>query len=172
MALFDFLRPRWSAGKMTEDDRARRFWLLRAFTSYTAWKRCRDRYAAFVDLMERQCKEEPVGRLSPAEFAKFKAEVEQWVRDGEFPPRALDNLENARRTDWDSGTYADALRGLSLYDQGLAMLEVGDRGVFLTTAEASLKTLPTPQIANMRSTTWAAQRAPASTRSMASMCRP
>jgi len=139
MALFDFLKSRWSGGKMTEDDRARRFWVLKAFTSYTAWQRCRDRYAVFVNLMERQCKEEPVGRLSAGEFEKYKAKVQRWVRDGEFAPDALNNLEDDHRTDWDSGTYADALRGLSLYDQGLAKLKQGDRGVFLHNSRGLLE---------------------------------
>jgi Immunity protein 72 len=139
MALFDFLKSRWSAGKMTEEDRARRFWALKSFTSFTAWKRCRDRYAVFVALMELQCKEEPIGRLGPTEFAKYKAKVEQWVRDGEFPARALDNLEDDHRTDWDSGTYARVLEGLSQYDRGLAQLGKGDRGVFLHNSRGLLE---------------------------------
>ncbi|MBA4215537.1 MAG: hypothetical protein C0449_20920 [Polaromonas sp.] len=139
MSIFDFLKPKWSAGQMTEDDRARRFWVLKAITSYTAWKRCRDRYAVFVDLVERQCKEEPVGRLGPVAFAEYKAMVERWVRDGEFPPSALNNLEDDHRTDWDHSTYADALRGLSLYDQGLALLKQGDRGVFLHNSRGLLE---------------------------------
>ena len=139
MALFDFLKPRWSAGKMTEDDRARRFWILKAFTSYTAWRRCRDRYAVFVDLMERQCKEEPVGGLGPGEFEKYKAKVEQWVRDGEFPPQALNNLEDDHRTDWGSRIYARVLEGLAQYDRGLAKLKQGDRGVFLHNSRGLLE---------------------------------
>lgn len=139
MALFDFLKPKWSAGKMTEDDRARRFWILKAFTSYTAWRRCRDRYAVFVDLMERQCKEEPVGRLGPGEFEKYKAKVEQWVRDGEFPPQALNNLEDDHRTDWGSRIYARVLEGLAQYDRGLAKLKQGDRGVFLHNSRGLLE---------------------------------
>jgi hypothetical protein len=139
MALFDFLKPNWSARKMTEDDRARRLWVLKAFTSYTAWKRCRDRYAVFVNLMELQCKEEPVGRLGPAEFAKYKAMVERWVRNGEFPAKALNNLENDHRTDWDSSTYARALEGLSQYDRGLVQLRNGDRGVFLHNSRGLLE---------------------------------
>lgn len=33
MAIFDFLKPKWTARKMTEDDRQRQFWLLRCCTS-------------------------------------------------------------------------------------------------------------------------------------------
>ena len=139
MSIFDFLKPKWSAGQMTEDDRARRFWVLKAITSYTAWKRCRDRYAVFVDLVEKQCKEEPVGRLGAVAFAEYKAMVERWVRDGLHPPSSLNNLEDDHRTDWTHSTYADALRGLSLYDQGLAILKTGDRGVFLHNSRGLLE---------------------------------
>lgn len=139
MSIFDFLKPKWSAGQMTEEDRARRFWVLKAITSYTAWKRCRDRYAVFVNIVEKQCREEPIGRLGAAAFAEYKAKVERWVRDGEFPLGALNNLEDDHRTDWDHGTYADALRALSLYDQGLAILKTGDRGVFLHNSRGLLE---------------------------------
>ena len=130
MALLDFLKPKWSAGKMTEDDRARRFWVLRAFTSCTAWQRCRDRYAVFVDLMERQCKEEPVGRTGPREMDNRRAIVKELIADGTLDSSALARLENIHVTHWDSGTYARVLQGLSQYDQGLAKLKQGDRGVF------------------------------------------
>ena len=139
MALFDFLKPKWSAAKMTDEDRARQFWLLQQRTSYTAWKRCRDAYAVFVDLVERQCKEEPVGRLGKQAFAIYKAKVEQWVRNGEFPPAALQNLEDDHITKWDHSTYADVLRGLSLFDQGLARLKQGDRSVFQRTSQGVLE---------------------------------
>lgn len=130
MALFDFLKPKWSAGKMTAEDRARQFWLAQRRTSYTAWKRCRDAYAVYVDLLERQCKEEPVGRLGPKAFAAYKEMVERWVRDGRFPPDALNNLEDDNTTEWSSSTYAHALGGLAMYDKGLALLKQGDRSVF------------------------------------------
>jgi hypothetical protein len=139
MALFDFLKPKWSAGKMTDDDRRRQFWSYKKATSHTAWQRCRDRYAVFVDLVERQCKEEPVGRLGPTEFVKYKARVERWVKDGEFPPYALNNLEDDHKTDWDASTYADVLRGLALYDKGLARLKQGDRSVFLHNSQGVLE---------------------------------
>jgi hypothetical protein len=139
MAFFDFLKPRWSASKMTQDDRARRLWFLQAITSYTAWQRCRDRYAVFVDLVERQCREEPVGRLGPIAFEKYKSDVGRWVQDGEFPASALSNLENVHRTDWNASTYAAVLRGLSLYDQGLARLKQGDRTVFLHNSQGVLE---------------------------------
>lgn len=130
MSMFDFLKPKWSAVKMTEEDRARQFWLRKRRTSYTAWKRSRDAYAVYVDLVERQCKEEPVGRLGPKAFSAYKAKVEKWVGDGEFPPAALNNLENDHTTEWTSSVYANALRGLALYDKGLALLKQGDRSVF------------------------------------------
>jgi hypothetical protein len=139
MALFDFLTPKWSAGKMSEDDRRRMLWSIKQITSYTAWMRCRDRYALFVDLMERQCKEEPVGRLSEGAFDRYRVRVQQWVRDGEFPKSALNNLEDDHRTEWDSSTYADVLRGLALYDKGLARLKQGDRSVFKHNSQGLLE---------------------------------
>lgn len=60
MAQFDFLKPKWAASKMTTEDRARQFWLLPRQTIYSAWDRCRHAYAAFVELLEQQCKEEPI----------------------------------------------------------------------------------------------------------------
>lgn len=139
MALFDFLKPKWSAVKMSNDDRARQFWLVRRRTSYTAWKRCRDAYAVYVDLVERQCKEEPVGRLGPRAFAAYKELVERWVRDGRFPPDALNNIEDDNTTEWTADTYASAVRGLSLYDKGLALLKQGDRSVFLHNSRGILE---------------------------------
>lgn len=139
MAMFDFLKAKWSANKMTDDDRARQFWLLKRKTSYTAWKRCRDAYALYVDFVERQCKEEPIGRLGARAFAVYKAKVERWVRDGEFPPGALRNLEDDHVTNWTQSTYAHALRALSLFDQGLARLKAGDRSVFQHTSQGLLE---------------------------------
>ena len=139
MALFDFLKPKWSAAKMSDDDRARQFWLLKRSTSYTAWMRCRDAYAVYVELLERQCKEEPVGRLGPKALAAYKVMVERWVRDGIFPADALNNIENDNTTDWTAGTYAHALGGVALYDKGLALLKQGDRSVFQHTSRGLLE---------------------------------
>ena len=139
MALLDFLKQGWSARKMTEDDRSRRFWVLKAFTSYTAWRRCRDRYAVFADLMERQCKEEPVGRMGATELAGHVANVERLIAQGVLLPSDRNGMEDDYVTRWSHGTYADALRGLSLYDQGLALLKQGDRGVFLHNSRGLLE---------------------------------
>ena len=139
MALRDFLKSKWSEGKMTEDDRARRFWVLKSFTSYTAWQRCRDRYAVFVDLMESQCKEEPVGRMGPKELAAKIATVENLITQGVLLPSDRNGMENDYVTHWTSRSYADALRGLSLFDQGLAKLKQGDRGVFLHNSRGLLE---------------------------------
>jgi hypothetical protein len=130
MALFDFLKPKWSAVKMTDDDRARQFWLCKRRTSYTAWKRCRDAYAVYAELVERQCREEPVGRMGPKALAAYKIMVERWVRDGIFPSDALNNIEDDNTTEWTADTHASALRGLALYDRGLSLLRQGDRSVF------------------------------------------
>lgn len=141
MAMFDFLKPKWSAGKMTEEDRARRFWGSKAMTSYTAWQRCRDRYAVFVDLVERQCKEEPVGRMGKVELEREKEGYRKLFADGVFEPFDLDQIAHysSNITKWDARTYAGVLRGLSFYDQGLAKLKKGDRGVFLHNSRGLLE---------------------------------
>ena len=139
MALFDFLKSRWAAGKMSEDDRARRFWVLKAFTSYTAWRRCRDRYAVFVGFMEKQCKEEPVGCAGPKEMAEHIATVERLIVEGVLRPSDRNGVENDYVTKWTSRIYARILQGLSQYDQGLAKLKQGDRGVFLHNARGLLE---------------------------------
>ncbi|MDE2078521.1 MAG: hypothetical protein KGI91_15860 [Burkholderiales bacterium] len=130
MALFDFMKPKWSAVKMTDEDRARQFWLARRRTSYTAWKRCRDAYAVYVDLIERQCKEEPVGQMGPAALARERAGIERLIAQGVLPSNALNGFERSYQTEWTSSTYANALRGVALYDKGLALLKQGDRSVF------------------------------------------
>lgn len=139
MAFFDFLKPKWSAGKMTEDDRRREFWLLKRSTSYTDWKRCRDRYAVFVDLLERQCKEEPTGRMGARQLAVEVAGTQRLIAQGVLPPSALNGIENYYTTKWDARTYADALRGLALYDAGLARLRQGDRSVWLHNSQGALE---------------------------------
>ena len=130
MALFDFLKPKWSAGKMTKEDRERQFWLAQRRTSYTAWKRCRDAYAVYVDLLERQCKEEPVGQMGPVALARKQAGIERLIAQGVLPSHALNGFERSYQTKWNSSTYAHALGGLAMYDKGLALLKQGDRSVF------------------------------------------
>lgn len=130
MALFDFLKPKWSAVKMGDDDRARQFWLIERRTSYTAWKRCRDAYAAYVDLMERQCKEEPIGQMGAKALERERVGLENLIAQGVLPPHSINGYERSYQTKWSSATYANALGGLALYDKGLALLKQGDRSVF------------------------------------------
>ena len=141
MAMFDFLKPKWSAGRMTPEDRARQFWLLQRQTSYSAWERCRNAYGAFVDLVERQCKEEPIGRMAPHRLAQEKKSYQQLVSDGVLAAFDIDQIENweSNRTKWTHATYASVLRGLALYDQGLARLKQGDRSVFLHNSQGVLE---------------------------------
>lgn len=129
--MFDFLRPTWSARRLTEDDRARRFWLVKASSSYAAWKRCRDRYALFVELMARQCKEEPVGRMGETELAETRATIDRLISEGVLEPSDRSARGDYSCTKWCSSTYAAALEALSLYDQGLEAVKQGDREVFL-----------------------------------------
>jgi Immunity protein 72 len=130
MALFDFLKPKWTAVKMTDEDRARQFWLCKRRTSYTAWKRCRDAYAVYVDLMERQCKEEPTGQMGAKALKRERVGLESLIAQGVLPPHAINGYERSYQTKWTASTHANALRGLALYDKGLALLKQGDRSVF------------------------------------------
>lgn len=101
MALLDFLRPKWSSGTMTEEDRQLMFWYLKRKSSYTAWKREVEAFRVFVDLVERQAREQPV------------------VKD-----------EWDYKTEWED-VYSEALKGLVHYEKALARLGKGDRTVFL-----------------------------------------
>ena len=139
MAFLDFLKPRWSARKMTEDDRARRFWLLKATTSYSAWRQCRDRYAVFADLVRRQCAEEPLGRQGPQALARYIAAISSLIADGTIPPSERDNLEDDGATDWTGGTCTEIVRTLGLYDEGLGRLGRGDRDALLHAGRTPLE---------------------------------
>jgi hypothetical protein len=141
MSLFDFLKPKWTAVNMGDDDRARQFWLLKRRTSVSAWQRCREGYAAYVDLLERQCKEEPVGRMSEKALAREKLAYQQLVTDGVVDSFDMGQIENwdSNITRWTSATYANALGGLALYDKGLALLKQGDRSVFQHTSRGLLE---------------------------------
>lgn len=139
MAMFDFLKPKWSASKLTDDDCRRQFWVLKRSTSYTAWKRCRERYAVFIDLLERQCKEEPIGRMGPKELASHVTVIKKLVSEAVLPQAALNGIENDYATEWTASTYADALRGLAAYDKGLARLAQGDRSVWMHNSQGVLE---------------------------------
>lgn len=141
MALFDFLKPKWTASAMADDDRARQLWLLRRRTSFTAWQRCRDAYAVYVDLLEKQCKEEPVGKMSSKALAREKVAYQQLIAEGVIEPFDMGQIEgwDSNTTKWTSATYANALRGLALYDKGLALLKQGDRSVFQHTSRGLLE---------------------------------
>jgi Immunity protein 72 len=141
MAFFDFLKPKWSAGKMSEEDRQREFWLTKRWTSYTAWKRCRDRYAVFADLLERQCKEEPIGRMSERALEEERAGYRELFSQKVLEPFSLEGVGNwdSNTTKWNQSTYADALKGLVAYDKGLAQLAQGDRGVFMHNSRGLLE---------------------------------
>lgn len=139
MALFDFLKPKWTAERMTDDDRRRLFWSLKRSTSYSAWLRCRQRYSVFVDLMERQCREEPLGRMPPRRLAEKIAGVEELIAEGVLLPSDRNGMEDHYVTKWTAQDYAEAMRGLALYDKGLARLKQGDRSVFLHNSQGALE---------------------------------
>ncbi len=139
--MFDLLKLKWTAGRMSNDDRARQFWILQRYTSYTAWKRCRDAFAVFAALMERQCREEPIGRIDSALLEKEKKEYLNLITSGALDAFDVTQIENwdSYRTEWTHAMYADVLRVLSLYDKGLAHLKQGDRSVFRHTGQGVLE---------------------------------
>jgi hypothetical protein len=102
MSIFDIFKSRWSAGKMTEDDRKRLFWYLKRRTSYTAWKREAEAFDRFAEIFEKQVIEEPI------------AKAETMIGD----------------TNWESH-YPDVLKGQVYYEKGLERLLRGDRTVWL-----------------------------------------
>ena len=133
MGLFDFLKPKWRASGMTEVDCRRVFDSLKQTTSYTAWKRCRDRYAVFVDLMERQCKEEPVGYMSDRELTEEMGAYRRLIAEGVVDSFDVTRIKHypGNKTEWTHTTYSSVLEGLVFYDKGLERLRQGDRTVFL-----------------------------------------
>ncbi len=102
MGILDFLKTKWSAGEMTEEDRKKVFWYLKRKTSYTAWKREADAFDIFAEIFEKQLKEEPTAK----------------------PTRGLE------ATEWE-GYYTEVLRCQVFYEKGLAQLKQGDRTVWL-----------------------------------------
>jgi hypothetical protein len=104
MSIFDFLKIKWSAKHMTEDDRRKLFWYMKRKSSYTAWRARADAFDRFAEIFERQVREEPCV----------------------VPPGAIPGWG----TDWE-GFYPRILKGQVLYEQGLARLLQGDRTVWL-----------------------------------------
>jgi Immunity protein 71/Immunity protein 72 len=102
MGLLDFLKTKWSAGEMTEEDRKKIFWYLKRKTSYTAWKREADAFDRFADIFERQVIEEPIAA----------------------PVQRIGPMN------WET-SYPEILKCQVLYEKALAQLKQGDRSVFL-----------------------------------------
>lgn len=59
MDIFGLFKLQWSATQMTEEDRKKIFWHLQRKTSYTAWAREVDIFDNFVQIVERQVREQP-----------------------------------------------------------------------------------------------------------------
>jgi Immunity protein 72/Immunity protein 71 len=102
MGLLDFLKTKWTAGDMTEEDRKKVFWYLKRKTSYTAWKREADSFDRFADIFEMQVIEEPIAA----------------------PVQRLGPMNWEER-------YPEILKGQVLYEKALARLKTGDRSVWL-----------------------------------------
>jgi hypothetical protein len=103
MGILDFLKHKWSAGEVTQEDRKKIFWLLKRKTSYTAWKREADAFDKFADIFEKQVMEEPIAKAGPL---------------------------NIWDTNWET-SYPEILKCQVLYEKALARLKQGDRSVFL-----------------------------------------
>jgi Immunity protein 72/Immunity protein 71 len=103
MGIFDFLKTKWSAGGMTEEDRKKMFWYLKRTTSYTAWKRQADAFDRFAEIFEKQVQEQPVAKAGES---------------------------NIWDTNWET-SYPEVLKCQVLYEKALARLKQGDRSVWL-----------------------------------------
>ena len=77
MSIFDVFKSRWSAVKMTEVDRQKIFWYLQRKTSYTAWKREVEIFDRFVEVFEKQIREQPhaPGLMDGTDWPIFRTEV-------------------------------------------------------------------------------------------------
>ncbi len=102
MSIFDIFKTQWSAGKMTQEDRTKLFWYLKRKTSYTAWKRKSDAFDRFVEIFEKQVREEPTPKPELSCFG----------------------------TDWET-SYPEILKAQVMYEKGLDRLTQGDRTVWL-----------------------------------------
>lgn len=103
MGIFDFLKTKWTAGDMTEEDRKKVFWYLKRTTSYTAWKHQADAFDRFADIFEKQVIEEPIAKAG---------ELSMWD------------------TNWET-SYPEILKCQVLYEKALARLKQGDRTIWL-----------------------------------------
>jgi hypothetical protein len=103
MGLLDMFKNKWSAGKMTEEDRKKLFWYLKRKTSYSAWKRVADAFDQFAEIFENQVREEPI---------------------------AKSGKHSVWGTNWET-YYPEILKAQVLYEKALATLQQGDRSVFL-----------------------------------------
>lgn len=89
---------------MTEQDRRKVFWLLKKYSSYTAWKALGDAYFAFSD-------------------AYYSAHKLRIVRDVHAPDRK-------EMDEWMAGHLKEVLDGRICFEQGLSRLRQGDRSVW------------------------------------------
>jgi hypothetical protein len=101
MGILDFLKHKWSAGEMTQEDRKKIFWYLKRKTSYTAWKRQADAFDKFADIFEKQVMEEPIAapvqRIGPMNWETSYPEI---LKCQVLYEKALDRLKQGDRTIW------------------------------------------------------------------------
>jgi Immunity protein 72/Immunity protein 71 len=111
MGILDFLKTKWSAGEMTEEDRKKIFWYLKLKTSYTAWKREADAFDRFADIYEKQVREEPhvPGYMEGTDWEPFFPEI---LKGQVLYEKALARLKTGDRSVWlynELGLMGDAL---------------------------------------------------------------
>jgi Immunity protein 72/Immunity protein 71 len=97
---------------MTEQDRSKVFWLLKKYSSYTAWKALGDAYFAFSD-------------------AYYTAHKMRIVRDIHAPDRK-------EMDEWMAGHLKEVLDGRICFEQGLPRLKQGDRSVWRRNSRGAL----------------------------------
>lgn len=102
MSIRNIFKPKWSANRMSPEDRQKLFWYLKRRTSYTAWQRVAEAFDNFAEIFEQQVRLEPITKRDSCIF----------------------------ETNWEH-YFPEVLKGQVLYEKGLAALRNGDRTVWL-----------------------------------------
>ena len=100
---------------MNEEDRKKVFWLLKKYSSYTAWNALGEAYSEFA--------------------AAFEYAIEHYVKMS--PTSTQEQVDNAIRdlSDW----YKEILDGQIAFEKGLPLLKEGQRSVFRNTSTGYLR---------------------------------
>jgi Immunity protein 72/Immunity protein 71 len=128
MGILDFLKTKWSAGEMTEEDRKKIFWYLKRKTSYTAWKREADAFDRFADIFEKQVSEQPHahGFMDGTDWEPYFPEI---LKCQVLYEKALAQLKRGDRTVWlcnERGFFHDAWAGHDWHEKLVYRAWTGD----------------------------------------------